>query len=113
MIIRKCKLRRLLFVSAAAIWLAAGPAKAELTFNFNETSPPDPPGPATPFTCDPMDQAVLDAFVEAGDLWSDIFVDDVTVNIDIGFCDFSTDNVAVNDLAIALASPAVQPPSTT
>lgn len=64
---------------AAAVTLPTRPAHA-LRFVFS-TDPARPPPP----------QDVMTAFFTAGRLWSDIFRDDVTVNIQVAFFDFRDD----------------------
>lgn len=59
----------------AAMALAPAPARA-LSINFNDTTPGGAPG------------AVLDAWAEAGSLWSALFSDPITVNLDVSFVSF-------------------------
>lgn len=59
-------------VAVLIVLLAAGsPARGALTFNFT-------PAPG-------MSAQAIAGFQEAADLWSAVFVDDVTINIDIDF----------------------------
>jgi len=58
-------------ITCIILLMCAASNQAALTFNLT----PDPG----------MDQQAVDGFVEAGELWSSLFSDDVTVNIDIGF----------------------------
>jgi hypothetical protein len=60
-----------LSIALTTLILQGKPAQA-LTFNFM----PPPPG---------TDQQAYDGFVAAGALWSNIFTDNVTVNLSIGF----------------------------
>lgn len=62
--------KALFFFCVAGVLVLAGPMLS-LEFAFN----PEPG----------MDQEAIDGFVAAGALWSQIFSDDVTINIDIGF----------------------------
>jgi len=76
--------RTILVALAATASLLGGLARADLIFNFIDDS-------------GTTDQSALDAFGVAGNLWSDIFVDDVTVNIRIGFYDFGNLAIASAD----------------
>lgn len=88
-----------LFLVLGLVVNRGGEVSAGLMFNFTSA-----PGGAP--------QQVLDGFVEAGERWSSIFLDDVTINIDIAFTNFpslgitifSADNYSYTDVRNALAA---------
>ena len=67
----RCSRRPMASILAAALALVFGATAEALTFDFDSD-------PGTP-------QNVIDGFQDAADLWSAIYQDPVTVNIDIGF----------------------------
>ena len=66
-------------VSFASLFFCIAPAWGQLTFNF--VDPSGAPAVGNP----DLDPVAVAGFVAAGQLWSDIFDDNITVNIEIAF----------------------------
>ena len=75
-------------VSFVAMFVCVAPASGQLTFNF--VDPTGAPAIGNPN----LDPVAVAGFVEAGERWSAIFDDDITINIEIDFAPIESESDA-------------------